>query len=116
MKILELFFIIAILIACMFGLLFAMSTTNNPASAIDSYGNTASTNTNMSAQLVQSISGGVVNTTVNGTTTTNQIASTGITGMMGWFIVLIATFVIIVVSLFIISSFKKMPRGGYRRG
>lgn len=116
MKILEIFFIVAILIACMFGLLVAMATSPNPAGAVDSYNNTASKSTNQSAQLIQSIAGGAVNTTANGTTTTTQTAQPGISGMMGWFIVLMGIFGLIVVFLFIISAFKKMPGQGYRKG
>lgn len=116
MKILEIFFIVVILIACMFGMIFAMASSPNPAAAIDSYNNTASTSTNQTAYLIQSVAGGAVNTTTNGTTTTTQIAQPGISGMMGWFIVLMGIFGLIVVFLFIMSSFKKMPGQGYRKG
>lgn len=116
MKILEIFFIVVVLIACMFGMMFAMISAPNPASAVDSYNNTASLSTNQSAQLIQSVAGGAVNTTVNGTTTTEQIAQPGMTGMMGWFIVLMGVFALILVFLFIINAYKKMPGQGYRRG
>jgi len=146
MKIVDLFFITIVLVACMFGTIIAFGSAPDPSKAIDSYNNTASGSTNSSAVLINKMSsgyttgnfsngnynGGVPLTPIYVNASNHLLSDSNVTNMtfaenqtyvpgmipqfMGFAIIGVGIAIIIVLILFFVSAFKKLPGQGYRRG